>query len=289
MASAKRTLFGELCAEFAGALILILFGVGVLAQVVTSHGVFGDHDSVAWGWGLGVVLGIYTAARVSGAHLNPAVRLALAVFRGFESRKGAAVLRRPDAGRVRRRTAPRSCCSLCSRSPTCVITLQSRGWPVHHRSGRGRHRHGLGHQRRLRHQPDPRPRPPAGVLVTGDQGAFADQSGALYFWVPIVGPLVGGLLGAAAYVGLIERFLPGVDEPRKSVRSRCRRAGGICGATAEPHDRERRSGRAPGRHGVRADPEHLKSQRRSSDYGRVCRSYRSGHDQYPIHAVRPRR
>jgi glycerol uptake facilitator-like aquaporin len=89
MASARRTLFGELCAEFAGTLILILilFGVGVAAQVVTSHGAFGDHDSIAWGWGLGVVLGIYTAARVSAAHLNPAVTLALAVFRGFEWRK----------------------------------------------------------------------------------------------------------------------------------------------------------------------------------------------------------
>jgi len=64
MASARRTLFGELCAEFAGTLILILFGVGVVAQVVTSHGAFGDHDSIAWGWGLGVVLGIYTAGHV---------------------------------------------------------------------------------------------------------------------------------------------------------------------------------------------------------------------------------
>jgi len=64
MASARRTLFGELCAEFAGTLIPILFGVGVVAQVVTSHGAFGDHDSIAWGWGLGVVLGIYTAGHV---------------------------------------------------------------------------------------------------------------------------------------------------------------------------------------------------------------------------------
>ena len=33
--------------------------------------------------------------------------------------------------------------------------------------------------------------------------------------MPIVGPLVGGLLGAAADVWLIERFLPGVDEPQE--------------------------------------------------------------------------
>lgn len=84
---ARRTLLGELSAEFAGTMILILFGVGVVAQVVTSEGTLGDHDSIAWGWGLGVMLGIYTAARISGAHLNPAVTVALAVFRGFAWRK----------------------------------------------------------------------------------------------------------------------------------------------------------------------------------------------------------
>ncbi|MGY1854815.1 MIP/aquaporin family protein [Modestobacter sp. SYSU DS0290] len=81
----QRTLAAEMAAEFAGTLILILFGVGVVAQVVA--GGLGDHDSIAWAWGLGVVLGVYTAARVSGAHINPAVTLALAVFRGFPWRK----------------------------------------------------------------------------------------------------------------------------------------------------------------------------------------------------------
>ena len=49
-----HTLAGELAAEFAGTLILILFGVGVVAQVVA--GGLGDHDSIAWAWGLGVTL-----------------------------------------------------------------------------------------------------------------------------------------------------------------------------------------------------------------------------------------
>ena len=39
-------LLGEMLAEFAGTMILILFGVGVVAQVVA--GGFGDHDSIAW-------------------------------------------------------------------------------------------------------------------------------------------------------------------------------------------------------------------------------------------------
>ncbi|SHN47059.1 MIP/aquaporin family protein [Cryptosporangium aurantiacum] len=76
---------GEMAAEFAGTLILILFGCGVVAQVV--GGEIGDHDSIAWAWGFGVALGVFVAGRISGAHLNPAVTIALAVFKGFSWRK----------------------------------------------------------------------------------------------------------------------------------------------------------------------------------------------------------
>lgn len=58
---------GEMCAEFAGTMILIVIGVGVVTQVATiQDGVLGDHDSIAWAWGLGVTLGVYVAARLSG-------------------------------------------------------------------------------------------------------------------------------------------------------------------------------------------------------------------------------
>src|SRR5690349_21799345 len=85
MDQSRKALIGELLGEFAGTMILILFGVGVVAQVVA--GGLGAHDSIAWAWGLGVTLGVYTAARISGAHLNPAVTVALAVFQGFSWRK----------------------------------------------------------------------------------------------------------------------------------------------------------------------------------------------------------
>lgn len=80
-------------AEFAGTMILILFGTGVVAQVAAGGaltkppGGLGDHDSISWAWGLGVMLGVYVAARLSGAHLNPAVTLGLATYRGFPWRK----------------------------------------------------------------------------------------------------------------------------------------------------------------------------------------------------------
>jgi glycerol uptake facilitator protein len=74
-------------------MVLLLLGAGVVAQVVAGGGLtsppggLGDHDSIAWAWGLGVTFGVYVAARLSGAHLNPAVTVALAAFKGFPWRK----------------------------------------------------------------------------------------------------------------------------------------------------------------------------------------------------------
>ena len=73
----------ETAAEFLGTFILIVFGVGVVAQVVLSGGTTGQYLSINVAWGLAVTMGCYVAGGVSGAHLNPAVTLALAVHRGF--------------------------------------------------------------------------------------------------------------------------------------------------------------------------------------------------------------
>jgi glycerol uptake facilitator protein len=85
----KPTLVAQLIAEFLGTLVLILFGTGVVAMVVLfptknpGDVVHGGFTNITIGWGLGVTMGIYLAGRISGAHLNPAVTLSLAVFRGF--------------------------------------------------------------------------------------------------------------------------------------------------------------------------------------------------------------
>lgn len=73
----------EAAAECLGTFVLIVFGVGVVAQVVLGGGASGQYLSINIGWGLAVTMGVYVAAGVSGAHLNPAVTLALAVRRGF--------------------------------------------------------------------------------------------------------------------------------------------------------------------------------------------------------------
>jgi MIP family channel proteins len=73
----------ELLAEFFGTFILIVFGVGVVAQVVLSKNTAGSFLSINIAWGMAVTMGAYAAAGVTGAHLNPAVSIALAARRDF--------------------------------------------------------------------------------------------------------------------------------------------------------------------------------------------------------------
>jgi MIP family channel proteins len=78
-----RSLVREMLAEFLGTFVLIVFGIGVVAQTVLSRGTAGTTLSINLAWGLAVTMGCYVAAGVTGAHLNPAVTLALAVHRRF--------------------------------------------------------------------------------------------------------------------------------------------------------------------------------------------------------------
>ena len=73
----------ESLAEFLGTFVLMLFGTGVVAQVVLSGNANGTYLSINLAWGLAVTLAIYVSAGISGAHLNPAVTVALAVHRAF--------------------------------------------------------------------------------------------------------------------------------------------------------------------------------------------------------------
>ena len=77
----SRPWLREALAEFFGTFILIVFGVGVVAQVVLSRQTAGSYLSINLGWGLAVTMGCYVSAGVTGAHLNPAVTLALAAHR----------------------------------------------------------------------------------------------------------------------------------------------------------------------------------------------------------------
>jgi glycerol uptake facilitator protein len=233
-------------------MILILFGAGVVAQVL--GGGIGAHDSIAWAWGFGVAFGVFVAGRISGGHLNPAVTIALAAFRGFPWRKvvpyiaaqtagafAAALLVRWDYSEVLAKVDPRH----TYKTLIVFSTLPGNGTlPVHELGA-------------LRDQiigtaillfvilalTDANNQPPLANLtplmvgflvvaigmafgtdagyainpardfgprlaafITGYGGAWRDQYGHFYFWVPIVGPIAGGLIGAALYRILIGNF-----------------------------------------------------------------------------------
>jgi glycerol uptake facilitator protein len=75
---------GPLFGEFMGTMVLILLGDGVVANVLLkkSKGEGSGWIVIATGWGLAVIAGIFTAIACgsAGAHINPAVTLAVALF-----------------------------------------------------------------------------------------------------------------------------------------------------------------------------------------------------------------
>ena len=256
MSKTKHPLVGELCAEFAGTAILILFGVGVVAQVSTSaDGSLGDHDSIAWAWGLGVTLGVYVAARLSGAHLNPAVTIALAAFKGFEWSKvapyalaqtlgafvAALIVRATyadliglvDPGHTIKTqgifsTLPGNGIDGVS-IPTAfldqvvgtailvfVIFALTTAWNNPPLANLGPVVVGFtvvaigmafGANAGYAINPARDFGPRIASLITGYGGAMNDQSGDLYFWLPIVAPIIGGLIGGLLFKLLIEDHL----------------------------------------------------------------------------------
>ncbi|WP_214366517.1 MIP/aquaporin family protein [Pseudonocardia sp. H11422] len=270
----RNSYLGELCSEFAGTMILILFGCGVVAQVVTApDGSLGDHDSIAWAWGIGVMMGVYVAARLSGGHINPAVTIAFAVFKGFPWRKVmpyiaaqflgafvAALIVRVGYADLLRKVDPEHTIAtqlVFSTLPgngvdgvgiptafldqvigtailvfvVFAITTAANNPPL---SNLGPVVVGLivvgigmawGANAGYAINPARDLGPRLASLITGYETALYDQNGQLYFWLPIVAPIIGGLVGGGLFILLIERFLPkeeelpapAVSEPRPNV------------------------------------------------------------------------
>ena len=76
-------------AELVGTMILITLGDGVVANVVLNK-TKGNNSGwivITAGWGLAVAIAVYAVGRISGAHINPAVTVSLAVIGEFEASK----------------------------------------------------------------------------------------------------------------------------------------------------------------------------------------------------------
>lgn len=252
----KNGLVGEMAAEFLGTMVLILIGCGVVASVVLfgtgvpGEVVNGGTTNINLCWGLAVAMGIYTAGKISGAHLNPAVTLALAVFRGFSWGKvlpywvaqtagafaGAALVFFNYKAQFLKmdpaleRTAGVFCTFPAFREMPSVgffdqvlgtalllflilaVTEERNNPPgalapvavglIVVAIGMS---YGPLHGYAINPARDFGPRLLAAVAGFSNNG-LTDGSGI--FWVPIVGPLLGGIIGAAAYDYGVRRFLP---------------------------------------------------------------------------------
>jgi len=79
-------MFGQLVGEVFGTFILILLGDGVVAEVGLAPrlaSVAYNWNTITMGWAFAVIVAVYVSAGVSGAHITPAVTIALAVKRDF--------------------------------------------------------------------------------------------------------------------------------------------------------------------------------------------------------------
>jgi glycerol uptake facilitator protein len=259
----RNPLVAEVCGEFAGTMILIVFGCAVVAQVVTgggpAEGGAGLFDSIAWAWGFGVTFGVYTAARLSGAHLNPAVTIALAAFKDFEWRKvlpyslaqltGAFVaalivrfgywdlIKATDPGYTTTTqgifsTSPGADVSILNAFTDQVIgtailifvifalTTAANNPPL---ANTGPLMIGLlvvaigmawGSNAGYAINParDLGPRLASAITGYGGDAFYSANGDQLYFWLPIVAPIVGGLVGGGLFKLLVENHLPVEDE-----------------------------------------------------------------------------
>src|SRR5436190_13413121 len=76
-------------AEFIGTALLVTFGNGVVANVVLAR-TKGNNSGwvvITTGWALAVFIGVFASQSASGAHLNPAVNLAMAQAGKFAESK----------------------------------------------------------------------------------------------------------------------------------------------------------------------------------------------------------
>ena len=78
-------MFEQFWGEILGTFLLVLLGDGVVANVVLkkTKGSGSGWIVITWGWGMAVFVAVFVVGSISGAHINPAVTLGLAIVGKF--------------------------------------------------------------------------------------------------------------------------------------------------------------------------------------------------------------
>jgi glycerol uptake facilitator protein len=262
----RNSLVGELSAEFLGMFTLVLFGLGSVAMVVLGNALpgqggsyFGNFTTISFAFGFAVAMGVYVAGGISGAHINPAVTLALALRRDFPWAKvlpywGAQLLGAFVAALVIRWNYTewfglvdpghtyatqgvfstsageglgiwgglrseiigtmmlvigvfalidnRNLAPLSNLGPFLIgILVVAIGMSLGPLSGYA-----------INPARDFGPRVAEYFTGFGTAWRSANAPNEIYWWVPIVGPLIGGVIGAYVYDWFIGRFVPTTPE-----------------------------------------------------------------------------
>lgn len=236
----------DVAAELGGTALLVALGLSAEAQVTTAvDGVYGGQPTIAAAWGLAVLVACYAVGRFSGAHINPAVTVALAIKGDFPwSRVGPYIIaqmlggflgallarvvtwpliQRFDPGLTLRSQGvfstlpgvdvPRAFALLNESLGTFVLVMTLFVLLDHaHQSQQMAHLEPaligaavtmigitLGSVSGWAINPARDLPPRLMQAFTGYADPWTDQTGALYWWVPVLGPLLGASVAALTY------------------------------------------------------------------------------------------
>jgi glycerol uptake facilitator protein len=256
----RKIFAGELISEAVAMFIIIAFGDSVAAMysLYTPSPYQGAYWGVCIAWGLAVTIAIYTTGSVSGCHANPAVTLALALYRKFSWRKvipyciaqtvgaflGACVvyylfgpvIDHFNAANNMTRAAGGAAGVFFTHPGLAITPMHAFGDQIiltaflifgifaiteqYNEMAPGANSGALiigflvatigasmGYLEAWAINPSRDFGPRLFCFFTG-WGASALPSPQNYWWVPIVGPLIGGAVGGAAYQWLIHPYLP---------------------------------------------------------------------------------